>query len=77
MKPDQCCNQDCRQGRDCPNRKERRQSPSLMRRLLGWALKERRSGFDRRQRVDLNVVKLTERSIYGIPMEQSKAKEDA
>lgn len=55
MKRDECCFGDCRQGRDCPARVERRKGPSLMRRLFGWMMKERRSGFDRRQRVDKSI----------------------
>jgi hypothetical protein len=47
---DECCTQDCNQGRDCPRRLVRPVGPSALRRLLGWLLRERRGGFDRRAR---------------------------
>lgn len=48
----QCCNQDCDQGRKCPRRFDRRTGPSAFWRLLGWLLRERRAGFDRRARAE-------------------------
>jgi hypothetical protein len=49
MKPGQCCNHQCNQGRTCQVQADRRVGPSLFWRLLGWLMVDRRSGIDRRQ----------------------------
>jgi hypothetical protein len=45
----ECCNQDCNQGRACPQRADRRYGPTLFWRLFGWLMRDRRSGVDRRK----------------------------
>jgi hypothetical protein len=49
---DQCRNPICDEGRKCPRRLDRRRGRSMFRRLLGWLLRERRDGFDRRARAE-------------------------
>jgi hypothetical protein len=50
---EQCCSQNCAQGRACPRRAERRVGPATLWRRFWRAIIEKRHGFDRRGRVDM------------------------
>lgn len=66
MQPD-CCNHNCQQGRTCIAQPDRRRGPTWFWFLFGWILHgERRSGFDRRQR--LEEMYDTGRTLYGVPI---------
>lgn len=63
---DECCNQNCRQGRACIIKPDRRRGPTWFWFLFGWLLHgERRAGVDRRRTEEMYD---TGRTLYGVPI---------